>query len=113
MARTPGATTRVWRRQPRARDRLWQSMRVLRRFTLPDLSATAEASETNAGNYIRGLLKSKYVAIVRPRQSGRKGGHVIYQLQRDTGPKAPRLQRDGNTYDPNEHHVYQGGIDQR
>ena len=112
MARLSGARTRVWNRQPRARDRAWQSMRIMRRFTLPDLMATAEISHDNAKKYVRGLVLSGYVRVVVERASGRKGGHAVYQLLRDTGPRAPRLQTDGRTYDPNEHRIYEGGITQ-
>lgn len=112
MARLPQARTRVWNRQPRARDRAWQSMRILRQFCLPDLVATAEIGGDNARKYIVGLRQSGYLIIARPKAEGRKGGHEFYRLVRDTGPKAPRLQSDGNTYDPNTHQVYSGGLAQ-
>ena len=112
MARTDGACTRVWNRQPVARDRVWQSMRILRSFTQPDLVATADISTSNVKKYVSGLLKSGYLKVQHERDSGRKGGHAVYRIVRDTGPKAPRLQSDGNTYDPNEHKVYSGGIKQ-
>lgn len=112
MARLSGAHTRVFNRQPRARDRAWQSMRILRLFSLPDLVATAEIRRDNAMKYISGLVKSGYLKLARARDSGRKNGHAHYRLVRDTGPKAPRLQSDGNTYDPNEHKTYSGGIKQ-
>lgn len=112
MARLVGAHTRLLHRQPRARDRAWQSMRILRRFTLPDLIATAEISADNARKYVRGLRRSGYITIDTPKAEGKKNGHEIYRLTRDTGPKAPRLQKDGNTYDPNEHQVYTGGLEQ-
>lgn len=111
--RTPGARTRVYQRKPRARDRIWQSMRILRSFTIPTLMATAEASETNVMRYVRGLLAASYLYVVKPRDSGRRGGHAVYRLIRDTGPIAPRLQRNGTTYDPNKHEVVTGGVDQR
>ncbi len=112
MARLNGARTRVWNRLPRARDRAWQSMRVMRRFTLPDLVATAEIHEDNAKKYVRGLVRSGYLRIAVEKDNGRKGGHAVYQLIRDTGPRAPRMQTDGSAYDPNEHRIYQGGIKQ-
>lgn len=113
MPNVKGGHQRLWNRQPVARDRIWQSMRVMRRFTQPDLQATAEAGRDNVRKYVRGLVAAGYLRIVKPKDSGRKGGHPIYQLVRDTGPRAPRLQSDGSTWDPNEHHVYHGGIAQR
>lgn len=112
MPRTQGAKTRIWKRQPRARDRIWQSMRILRRFTLPDLCATAESGHANAKKYVIGLERSGYLRRIQERRSGYKGAYVVWMLTRDTGPQAPRLQTDGNTYDPNLHQVFQGGIEQ-
>ncbi len=104
--------TRTLRRSPRVRDRIWQSMRVLRRFTLPDLVATTGASRENAKKYVRGLVRAGYLRCLSPYARGRKGGHAVWMLARDTGPHAPRLQADGQTYDPNERRVYPGGIHQ-
>lgn len=112
MARRPGAKTRVWKRQPRARDRAWQSMRILRRFTLPDLCATAEIGLENAKKYMGGLWRAGYLRRIQECRSGHKGGHAVWMLVRDTGPQAPRLQRDGGTYDPNLHQVFEGGLQQ-
>ena len=112
MARTVGARTRAYDRQPRARDRAWQSMRILRTFTLPDLMATAEIKRDNALRYVLGLERSGYLKRTRERRSGCKGGFAVWMLVRNAGPKAPRLQTDGTTYDPNTHQTYQGGIAQ-
>lgn len=112
MARLEGAHTRAYNRLPRARDRAWQSMRILCLFTVPDLMATAEIGKSNARYYINGLRRSGYLVIAKAKQDGRKNGHEAYRLVRDTGPKAPRLQSDGRTYDPNQHQVYDGGIAQ-
>lgn len=112
MARRPNARTRVFHRQPRARDRIWQAMRILRSFTVADLVATAEAGRENARRYVVGLRNAGYVVMARPKRNGHRGGHALYRLVRDTGPHAPRLQSDGRTYDPNEHQVYEGGFPQ-
>ncbi len=112
MARLRGSRSRVSNRQPCARDRAWQSMRILVRFTLPDLMTTADIGQYNARKYVTGLRRSKYLAIAKARNEGRKGGHEVYRLIRNTGPKAPRLQTDGRTYDPNEHKVHDGGLTQ-
>lgn len=112
MARLPGASNRLFNRQPVARDRIWTSIRILREFTQPKLVATADAGEDNVKRYVNGLCKAGYLALVREKRSGHKGGHARYLLIRNTGPRAPRLQRDGNTYDPNEHKTYSGGLSQ-
>jgi hypothetical protein len=112
MARTKGAHTRVFHRQQVDRDRAWQTMRILRRFRLPDVVATAEIGAANARKYITALESAGYLRTVVEKQNGRKGGHAVYMLVRDTGPLAPRMQSDGCTYDPNEHRTYPGGIRQ-
>lgn len=112
MARLPGSRTRLWKRQPVARDRAWQSMRILRTFTQADLVATAEISRQNAKKYVSGLVRSGYLMITKQNESGKTGSFTSYRLVRNTGPKAPRLQSDGNTWDPNEHRTYSGGIKQ-
>lgn len=112
MARKLGNHTRVFKRLPRARDRAWQSMRILRTFTLPELVATADITPSNAKKYVRGLCTAGYVRVARAKDNGRKGGHALYRLVRDTGPHAPRLQINGLTYDTNTHTVIEGGIKQ-
>lgn len=112
MARLAGARTRVYRRQPIARDRVWFSIRVLRRFTLPALMETADAGRANCLKYALALERAGVLRRAADRDSGRKGGHVVWQLVRDLGPLAPRLQSDGKTYDPNGHQVLDGGLKQ-
>jgi hypothetical protein len=98
-------------RKPKARDRAWQSMRILRQFTVIDLMATAEMTHANASAYIRALARSGYLRVAQPAKSV-LGGQAVYQLVRDTGPYAPRLQTDGRTYDVNTHQIYEGGLKQ-
>jgi len=76
-------------------------MQILRRFTVADLVATAEANKDNAQRFARGLIAHGYLRIDRPKQNGLKGGHTIFALARDTGPNPPRLCKDGTIYDPN------------
>ena len=112
MARTPGAATRLYRRQPRARDRIWFAIRVMRRFDIPSLEAAAEAGRSNTQKYVFALTRAGFLRKVFDGESGKKGGHAVWMLVRDPGPMAPRLQRDGRTYDPNGHEVFEGGLRQ-
>lgn len=96
MPRTAGAVTRTAARRT-ARYRAWQSMRMLRRFTVPDLVATAEVRNDNAGNYVRALLDAGFLRVVKPKREGVKGGHPIYLLVRNTGPKPPLVRGHGRT----------------
>lgn len=84
-----------------ARYRAWQSMRILRRFTLPDLVATAEINNNNAQKYVDALSKGGYLRLVKPRASGVKGGHAVWQLVKNTGPNPPRIWSNGRIWDPN------------
>lgn len=84
-----------------ARGRAWQSMRVLRRFTLPQLEATAGISRANAKWYVLRLRFSGHVRLAQANISGRAGSHALYQLVRDSGPQAPIACVDGHVYDPN------------
>lgn len=83
-----------------ARYRMWRSMRILRRFTAPDLIATAAANRDNVARYVRGLVEDGYLKISTPKRDGIKGGHIVYVLARDTGPNPPRIGKFG-VFDPN------------
>jgi hypothetical protein len=83
-------------------------MRILRWFNIPDLVATAGINESNADQYVRGLTGAGYLRIVHLKDNGRKGGHAVYQLLRNTGPSAPRLRTDGWVYDINTSEIHQG-----
>lgn len=112
MSRQINSRNRIARRQPCARDRLWASMRMLRNFTAVDLVATAEAGPANARKYIIGLVNAGYLIEATPKRNGHRGGHAVYRLVRDSGPRAPRLQSNGQTWDPNNHDLHDGGVKQ-
>lgn len=79
----------------RGRQRMWQSMRVLRQFTIADLAATTETPPNSVSHYVRALRDAGYVRCVQPVQSGRTAGHACYALVRDSGPAAPRIGNHG------------------
>lgn len=83
-----------------ARQRMWNSMRRLRQFSVAELQATAEVSRSNAGVYARALLREGYLRVASPKREGVVGGHTVYALVRDTGPYAPRIGKD-RLRDPN------------
>ena len=89
-----------------ARTGAWSAMRILRRFTIPEVAATAEAEANNVQRYVFGLAKTGYLRVVRARVSGTKMGSAIYALVNDTGPLPPRLHRDGSIYDANPRGEY-------
>jgi len=83
-----------------ARQRMWQSMRVLRKFTAAEIVATAEVGASNASKYIRSLVRTGYLRVVTPKQEGVTGGHAAYLLVRNSGPYAPRIGKQ-DVLDPN------------
>lgn len=88
MAGVNGMTAR----RPRAnamRRKVWQSMRILRRFTIPDLCRTSGASLTNTRKFIRRLAAHGYVAKQGRFIGGRPGEYQAWRLVRDIGPDYP------------------------
>lgn len=79
-------------RQTRARGhriRIWQSMRILRRFTVPDLCRTSMATRENTRKFVAGLMRHGYVAPERGYQTGYAGVYKAYRLVKDIGPDFP------------------------
>lgn len=80
-----------------ARRKVWQSMRIMRRFTIADLCRTSGAENNNVLRFLHGLQKHGYVASFGQYISGRAGSYKSWRLMRDTGPDHPvRCDRCGN-----------------
>ena len=99
MARQRGSYTKKPRKIT-ARYRAWQSMRILRRFSIQDLVATAWISKVNAKKYVSLLQQCGYVRTAIANRNGCRGDHAVYRLTKNTGPKPPRMRGDG-MFDPN------------
>lgn len=84
------------RERSTTRARLWQAMRILRRFTVGELQVTSECHPPVARMYLCGLARCGYVKPLAGR-----GPAASYQLLKNTGPRYPRIGRDGTLYDPN------------
>ncbi len=83
-------------------QRVWQSMRVMRRFSTANLQATAEAGESAVRKYLMALRRAGFVILVQERVSGRPGSRDVWALVRDSGPAAPIRRHDGSgVYCPN------------
>lgn len=83
-------------------QRVWQSMRVMRRFTSAELIATAEAGETAVQKFIKAMHLTGYLRLQVPRVSGRAGSRDVWVLVRDSGPIVPIRRYDGTgVFDPN------------
>ncbi len=100
MSGQPGQTKLKPMHAGQARHRIWQSMRILRRFTLADLIASAESTRTNTQKYVQQLRAKGYVRVIQARRSGFPGEDAVYQLVRNTGPLPPRIGKQG-LHDPN------------
>jgi len=81
-----------------ARDRIWSAMRVLKRFDVPMLMMTAEASRRSCEDFISLLSRADYVRIdgYRSVRTGAANLAAVrdwssYTLLRSTGPKAPTV----------------------
>ncbi len=108
MARKPGVFTKA-RPAKDIRQRAWQAMRIMKRFTTFDIRATAGIGESNLRNYIKALHKAGYLALVKERRSGENLGHAVWRLARDSGPKHPILRVEGGMFDPNTGLVWMDG----
>lgn len=87
----------VSKANPSKRQRLWQTMRCIGVFKTSEIAAIAETTENHARQYISGLFKAGYLRL-----AGKKSYSHIWQLIRNTGPKAPEVSRMKNyVYDPN------------
>lgn len=106
MSRTPGATS-TRRPVTELRQKAWNSIRVLKRFTTAQVIATADISPANLRHYLPALARAGYLVLVRPKQNGKSLGHAVWRLARDTGPRAPIVRTDSSgVYDPNHDALY-------
>lgn len=76
------------------RGKVWQSMRVKRRFTMPDLCRTStekyeQSCYENIKKWVKKLENHGYVEKTGPRTFRRVGEFQAYRLVRETGPVHP------------------------
>lgn len=76
--------------------RIWQSMRIMRRFTAAELATVSECSASASRQYVRALTVAGFVKQMNDRQRSRDGIDRLFILLRDTGPLAPMVRGDGN-----------------
>ncbi len=79
---------------------LWTGMRRLKRFDYRELlmAAGRPIAVTTAKHYCHMLRRAGYLAVDVP---SKPGTPARYRFVRDTGPKAPMIQRVKHVYDPN------------
>ncbi len=71
------------------RSKIWQSMRILRRFTIVDLCRTTGARRDNVKKFVRRLEVHGYVAQHGTYVGGRAGIFRGLRLVKDVGPRYP------------------------
>ena len=82
---------RVFKARRRSiRQRIWNAMRIMRRFTIPDLCRIVEgATEANVQSYVSRLYKEGFVGKIGQHRRGYTGEYQGYQLVNDIGPTMP------------------------
>ena len=71
------------------RGKIWQSMRIFRRFTIADLCRTTGAKRSNVRKFVRRLEVHGYVVQQGSFTSGRAGVFRGLRLVKDIGPVYP------------------------
>ncbi len=104
MPRRKGDHTKAARRD--ARQRAWQSMRILKQFTHPQIETASQIKRDNLGRFIRSLVRCGYIRCVKEHVSGSPGSFKIWRLIRNSGPNRPIPRNDGQVFDPNTKKVY-------
>lgn len=90
-------------------QKMWNTMKISRFFTLNDLAITSGVDESGASTFTTFLIRAGYVRPVQKIEHFKmKGDRNRYQLIRDTGRFAPmvRATQEG-CWDQNEQQFYQ------
>lgn len=85
MAGKPGQVQKKARRNT-GRQKIWQSMRIMGTFCIPDLMRTAETKQSNVNKFLLRLTAHGYVSIMAAYSVGSR---QVYRLARNTGPDHP------------------------
>lgn len=88
--RKPAHLERVGGSSPR--QRIWETMRALRKFDAVQLAAQSKSDKGTMRTYLRSLEKAGY--IVKTAEIIRGG--AVYELIKDVGIDAPRVDKFGN-----------------
>ena len=87
------------------RQRIWQAMRFLEVFTIPEVMGLAECSKSSVERYLTDLCRYQYVVKLsgfnkRASMAKRRGWHNRYRLLSNTGHMYP-IARQAGLYDQN------------
>lgn len=90
-------------------ENMWRTMRMAGQFTPRDVAAmattdTVTVAESTAKQYCAKLLACGYLRVVQKAIPGKR--QATYRLIRNSGPKAPMIQRVRVVFDPNTNSVH-------
>jgi hypothetical protein len=77
------------------RDKIWMSIRILRRFSIPDVIRTSGAGGENVRVYMRFLRIHGYIARDGAWTRGRAGEYRAYRLVKDLPQRPEKCERCG------------------
>ena len=89
-----------------ATDHMWRAMKMLKAFTPGDLALAASTEKVTvtvaaAKAYCHHLYVAGYLAQVQPVKAAKRQARYRLHAHRNTGPKAPMVQRVKRVFDPN------------
>lgn len=87
------------------REHMWKTMRILKEFDSRELALAAstesiQIARAEANYYCLMLHRARYLSIARESKPG-TGARYRFNPHRNTGPRAPMIQRVRQVYDPN------------
>ena len=91
-------------RRKTSQQKMWNTMKISRVFTLTELAMTSNTTSNHAGVYAKALAKAGYVKV-QAKAMPHRGEVAKYQLLRDTGRFAPIVRQNG-CWDQNQQRLY-------
>jgi hypothetical protein len=81
---------------------MWRAMKIVKVFDRTELRVAASTDAVpvhghNVKAYVQPLARAGYLQVIR---QGRRSRYRFIPTK-DTGPRAPQIQRSGRVYDPN------------
>lgn len=91
-------------RRKTTQQKMWNTMKISRAFTLNELAMTSNSTSNHAAIYTKALTKAGYVKVLA-KAMPHLGEVAKYRLLRDTGRHAPIVRRNG-CWDQNQQRLY-------
>ncbi|KGJ86414.1 hypothetical protein [Colwellia psychrerythraea] len=95
-------------RKNSAKQKCWNTMRVLGVFTIGDVSAGAEVATCTSSRYIRKLMLANFIRCIQKDSRGCEHSVAVFRLLHNSGPLYP-ITSDEGVFDQNtqKQHSYQ------